>query len=175
MKPSVARLVARLAHGDQMYSGEPHNKPYIFHLDMVVTILKHHGYPDWSLCAGYLHDVLEDCSTVITYADIECAFGKTVADVVESCTGRGANRKARQANIHHKLELYAEGRHVKLADRMANIHMCLVEKRTGLLEMYLREHPQFMRLIQTYVTPPQREDYLQMVKEQKPLEWLVTP
>ena len=53
----TARLVAKLAHGDQKYGDD---KPYLYHLDMVVHILAHYGFRGEMLQAGYLHDTLED-------------------------------------------------------------------------------------------------------------------
>jgi (p)ppGpp synthase/HD superfamily hydrolase len=164
---AAAKLVARLAHGDQRYS----EKPYLYHLQMTVDILLHYGYPPWSIAAGWLHDTLED--TDLTHDDLVEAFGSHVADVVYACTGRGENRKARQLDISNKLAFKTDARHVKLADRMANLHVCFAVQDHRLREMYLREDPAFRRMVTQYVKDAQWDDYTRMVAEQAPLSWLV--
>lgn len=161
-----AKLVATLAHGAQKY-GE---KPYSFHLQMVVDILAFYGYGRAQIAAGWLHDVLEDTS--VSYDDLADAFGVEVASIVDACTGRGINRKARQADIKEKLTLCPAACAVKLADRMANLNVCFSEDHRPKLSMYIREDPEFSLTVEKQVEAAMWRDYRRMVEQQKPIAWL---
>ncbi len=59
--------------------------PYFDHLKKVVKNLEKLGITNQDiLCAGWLHDTIEDTDT--DYDDISEQFGKTVADIVASVT-----------------------------------------------------------------------------------------
>ena len=116
---------AEEAHKKQLRkSGEP----YFMHCVRTAEILAQLHLDMDTICAGLMHDVLED--TGITRAELEKRFGKNIANLVEGVTkiGRykfsGGQRK-RQADTYRKLLLAtAEDMRViliKLADRLHNM------------------------------------------------------
>ncbi len=113
------------AHKKQLRkSGEP----YFMHCVRTAEILAQLRLDMDTICAGLMHDVLED--TGITRGEMEKRFGKNIAHLVEGVTkiGRykfsGGHRK-RQAETYRKLLLAtAEDMRViliKLADRLHNM------------------------------------------------------
>ena len=116
---------AENAHKKQLRkSGEP----YFMHCVRTAEILAQLRLDLDTICAGLMHDVLED--TGITRVELEKRFGKSIAHLVEGVTkiGRykfsGGQRK-RQADTYRKLLLAtAEDMRViliKLADRLHNM------------------------------------------------------
>ena len=125
--------VADDAHHDQRRkSGEP----YIIHPLYVANILADLELDKETICAGLLHDVVED--TIITKEEIEAQFGSDVALLVDGVT----KLKPLQMSTHtsenadkEKLELQAENLRkmflamakdirvilIKLADRLHNM------------------------------------------------------
>jgi guanosine-3',5'-bis(diphosphate) 3'-pyrophosphohydrolase len=166
MRYDSAKLVAKLAHSTQQYGGHS----YMYHLQMVVDILMHYNYDSKRIAAAWLHDVLED--TQITYNDLEYAFDTNIAYIVEACTGRGKNRKERQDDIRVKLADCPAAHSVKLADRMANIQVCLTENNQRLLQMYLEEDQEFSQSVEEMIKADMWIDYRNMVKLHQPLIWL---
>lgn len=164
----TARLVALLAHREQTYG----DKPYIYHLDMVTHILGHFGYKGEMIQAGFLHDVLED--TNIKAADLTSVFGSPVTKLVESVTGVGENRKARNADIYRKLQKAPFGKPLKIADRIANIHCTLVDGfKRELFPMYQAEHDEFAKYV-LYSAPDRIVgEYNRLITMKKPIDWLV--
>lgn len=70
-------------HAKQTYKYHD-GEPQISHLYFVVTMLHEFHFDDDTLIAGSLHDVVEDTDTSIE--DIEAAFGKNVASLVDEVT-----------------------------------------------------------------------------------------
>ena len=80
-KVRLALEVALLAHhGQKRRSGEP----YIIHPVAVAVILGGTEMDRDAICAGLLHDTVED--TVLNFADLELLFGATVGRLVEGET-----------------------------------------------------------------------------------------
>lgn len=115
---------AAICHRDQRRkSGEP----YIIHPIQVAGILaKLHMDPE-TVCAGYLHDIVED--TGATLGDIKELFGSTIALIVDGDTKLGKihykSNREQMAATHRKL-LLAMSKDirvmiVKLADRLHNM------------------------------------------------------
>ena len=135
-----AKKFAVDAHGEQKYG----DKPYVVHLDAVVSHLK--AYGENAQIVGYLHDVVED--TEISYEKVKEVFGEFIADCVGIVTDEaGQNRKERKKKTYEKmakvigdLELALI---VKAADRLANIEACLAGGNKDLLAMYKAEHLTF--------------------------------
>lgn len=123
-KVEKAYQFAAICHRDQRRkSGEP----YIIHPIQVAGILAQMHMDPETVCAGYLHDVVED--TGATLGDIEELFGKTVAMIVDGDTKLGKihykSNKEAMAATHRKL-LLAMSKDirvmiVKLADRLHNM------------------------------------------------------
>ena len=116
---------ARQAHkGSRRRSGEP----YILHPIAVARIVVEElGLGSTSICAALLHDVVED--TDYTREDIEMAFGKRIADIVEGVTkisgGIFGAKASEQAENFRKLLLSMSTDIrvilVKMADRLHNM------------------------------------------------------
>lgn len=96
--------------------------PYWHHLKLVVANLQKLGITDTSvLCAGWLHDTIEDTAT--DYEDISKKFGKKCADIVSALT------KDTRLPESKREKLYAaqlakstwQAKVVKLCDVLANI------------------------------------------------------
>ncbi len=115
---------ATTAHsGQKRESGEP----YINHPVAVASILTDLKMDTATICAGLLHDVLEDCG--ITQEELTKRFGETVASLVEGVT------KISKINFGTREEFQAENLRkmllamtndvrvilVKLADRLHNL------------------------------------------------------
>lgn len=119
-----AYLVAEKLHSGQMRkSGEP----YIIHPLNVACILAELHVGPATICAGLLHDVVED--TAATKEDLEMEFGKDVAEIVDGVTKVGqlkfSSLEQKQVENHqHMLLAMAKDIRVivvKLADRLHNI------------------------------------------------------
>ncbi|HBL41532.1 MAG TPA: (p)ppGpp synthetase [Ruminococcaceae bacterium] len=116
--------LARQAHAEQKRrSGEP----YIIHPIAVAVILAHMGMDAESIAAALLHDVVED--TPVTTEEIEEAFGKDIANLVDGVTKLGkiqlATKEEQQAeNLRKMLIAMSQDIRViiiKLADRLHNM------------------------------------------------------
>src|SRR5699024_12152702 len=77
-----AKLFAEKAHDGQLRKNG--NVPYITHPIRVAEKLKLVGASEELICAGYLHDTVEDTSVEIV--DIQKTFGTRVADLVAAHT-----------------------------------------------------------------------------------------
>jgi guanosine-3',5'-bis(diphosphate) 3'-pyrophosphohydrolase len=132
-----ARAFAQAAHGDQKYGAEP----YVVHLAAVRSVLAEFGFTGDLLVAAWLHDVLED--TRVAFKELMAAFGAEVASLVVAVTGRGGNRKERNASIARQLLSQPRAVPLKLADRIANGRSCLKSNNIELLAMYQREYLDF--------------------------------
>jgi GTP pyrophosphokinase/guanosine-3',5'-bis(diphosphate) 3'-pyrophosphohydrolase len=109
--------------GQRRKSGEP----YITHTLSVAKILSDLNMDAVTVCAGLLHDVLEDTDT--TYEELRELFGEEIANIVEGVTKIGRikfrNLKEAQAENFRKL-IIATAKDirvviVKLADRLHNM------------------------------------------------------
>lgn len=116
---------ARGAHkGVRRRSGEP----YILHpISVAKIVISELGLGSTSICAALLHDVVED--TEYTKEDIEAAFGKKIADIVEGLTkisgGIFGDKASVQAENFRKLLLSMSTDIrvvlIKMADRLHNM------------------------------------------------------
>jgi len=138
--------VAQKAHCSQTrVSGEP----YVCHPIEVAFILVDLGMDTDSVCAGLLHDVVED--TEISLSEIQKMFGSEVASLVDGVTKLGkiplTTKEEQQAeNVRKMLLAMAEDVRViiiKLADRLHNMRTLRVmpeqkqrEKALETMEVY---------------------------------------
>jgi (p)ppGpp synthase/HD superfamily hydrolase len=115
----MGRLVDKaLEFASERHKGQldDQGRPYFFaHIVQVHSILKDVTDDEEILCAGILHDVIEDTDT--TYDDLIREFNKPIADLVDELTQHGdwetgyyfPHLKTRKAIM------------VKFADRLSNL------------------------------------------------------
>lgn len=77
-----AKMFATMAHKNQLRKLS--KKPYISHPIRVAKYLEDNGAPEELICAGYLHDVVED--STFTLDQVEHYFGKRVSHIVAAHT-----------------------------------------------------------------------------------------
>ena len=116
-------VASKLHEGQLRKSGEP----YIIHpLNVAGILAELHVGPD-TICAGLLHDVVED--TACSKEELAAEFGEDIAEMVDGVTKVGqikfASLEQKQATNHQHM-LLAMARDirviiVKLADRLHNI------------------------------------------------------
>jgi (p)ppGpp synthase/HD superfamily hydrolase len=114
-----ARAVATRAHAGQKRKGT--DRPYIVHPEQVAAALARH-YPDDEalICAGYLHDTLED--TVLTFEEIRGLFGPEVARLVLAVTARKGPdwQRAKDAQLADLARADREVLRLTAADALSN-------------------------------------------------------
>ena len=103
-----AQELARKLHDGQK---RDNGRPYIWHVEMVATILSLVTTDETIIAAGYLHDVLEDCD--ITKEELAMQFGNRVASLVFEVTKQGENCFP---NLKTR-----DGYLIKFADRLQNL------------------------------------------------------
>ena len=116
-------VAAAAHHGQKRKSGEP----YITHPTAVAAICARYGMDETTVIAALLHDAVED--TGVTLDDVEEAFGKEAADIVDGVTKLDRlnfdSKEAQQAATMRKmLVAMADDIRVlviKLADRLHNM------------------------------------------------------
>ncbi|HCW08199.1 MAG TPA: hypothetical protein DGG95_12635 [Cytophagales bacterium] len=155
-----AERFAIKAHENQKYG----QFPYIKHLYDVQNVLIRFGYGSDTnyLVAALLHDIIED--TDYEWHDISSEYGYFVANLVDSVSGYGKNRRERLFNVANKLVKFPQGVPLKLADRIANIEQSLL-RNNDKLSMYLKEHSSFMILVPKFANDHMFEhlQYLQQL------------
>lgn len=82
-KNRSAQIWAERAHRGQT-RGRGSDVPYIIHPAAVATLLAGAGADRDLVCAGWLHDVIED--TDVSFEEIQEEFGERVAELVSSVT-----------------------------------------------------------------------------------------
>src|SRR5574344_134107 len=122
-KISAAAVYAAKKHGDQRRkSGEP----YLIHPIAVAEILISYNMDADTVCAGLLHDTLEDTET--TEEDLAGLFGKEVGEMVQAVTkiSRITQDKSIQEAETIKKMFFAMSKDlrvilIKLADKLHNM------------------------------------------------------
>lgn len=114
-----AKHFAEKAHEGQHRKNS--DAPYIIHPIRVAAQLKNAGFSDELVCAGYLHDVVED--TIYDIEDIEKEFGSEVARLVAAHTEDKS--KSWQERKQHTIDTFkAANKEVKyliVADKLDNL------------------------------------------------------
>ena len=125
-KLTKAMLFAAKKHTDQRRKGE-RAEPYVNHLIEVAELLASHtdGKNTDLICAGILHDTIEDTGT--KYEELVREFGENVADIVRECTDDKSLPKAERKrlqieNAPHKSDA---AKMVKMADKISNLRSIL--------------------------------------------------
>ena len=118
-----AYAFASNAHKNQKRkSGEP----YIIHPTAVACILADMGADCETICAGLLHDTIEDCDGITTEIIAE-NFNETIADLVEGVTKikkKSPDDNTKEANMHKIIDSITKDVrifNIKLADRLHNM------------------------------------------------------
>jgi (p)ppGpp synthase/HD superfamily hydrolase len=127
-------------HGDQKrkYTGEP----YINHPVEVAVTLDWAGEDEATVCAGFLHDTIEDTDT--TFFELIDEFGVDIATLVVEVTdvappGPNINRARRkEIERNHLRSASPRGKSVKLADTLSNTPSILALD-PGFGRVYLQE------------------------------------
>lgn len=104
---------ASIKHEGQL---DDQGRPYFFaHIIQVYSLLKDVTDDEETLCAGILHDTLEDTDT--TYEELVHEFNKVIADLVLELTYQGDKETGRYFPLlnSHKAII------VKFADRLSNL------------------------------------------------------
>ena len=117
---NLAKKYAIIQHKGQYRKN--HKTPYWYHLRDVVNNLEMMGIADESiLCAGWLHDVVEDTS--FDFDNVSKDFGKKIAQIVSDVTKETRLPKIQQERnyLRQLSESSWQSKVVKLADILANI------------------------------------------------------
>lgn len=121
-KIEQALALALKAHRGQVRKGS--DTPYIMHPIEVGLILSQAGLSDEAICAGFLHDILED--TDMDIGRVRNLLGDRVAALVEFMTEPEHDTRPWDQRKQHTIELASrtEDREkllLLLADKLANI------------------------------------------------------
>ncbi|WP_100012195.1 HD domain-containing protein [Lentibacillus sediminis] len=114
-----ARDFAEKAHHGQTRKNS--DSPYITHPIRVAERLEQAGFSDELVCAGYLHDVVED--TPYEIEDIEESFGKRAAELVAAHTEDKSKswRERKQHTIDTVKHAEKEVKYLIVADKLDNL------------------------------------------------------
>ncbi|WP_404451082.1 HD domain-containing protein [Virgibacillus necropolis] len=114
-----AKDFAEKAHRGQTRKNS--NAPYITHPIRVAEKLERAGFSDEVVCAGYLHDVVED--TPFEMEDIEAAFGSRVAKLVAAHTEDKSKswQERKQHTIDTVKHAENEVKYLIVADKLDNL------------------------------------------------------
>ena len=97
----IARALAKAteAHAGQIRNGSG-GLPYIEHPRMVAATLAARDYPETTLAAALLHDVVEDSDT--TVEELRAEFGDAVADLVAALSDDESIESYRERKDEHR-------------------------------------------------------------------------
>lgn len=127
-----AILLAMKWHRHQMRKST--DVPYASHLLAVAGMVAEMGGSEDEIIAALLHDAAEDQGGRETLAAIEREFGKTVADIVESCSDTFESPKPpwqerKEQYIEHLSHATTGALRVSLADKIHNARSILFDLR----------------------------------------------
>lgn len=119
----------------------PAKLPYFVHPLEVAVTLHWAGQDEYTVAAGFLHDVIEDCG--VDENELACLFGMRTAQIVVQVTNvtkkEDGNRAQRQAiEREHLRRAGYEARNLKLVDVACNARS-IVEDEPKFAETYLAE------------------------------------
>jgi HD domain len=118
---SLAFFVARSAHAGQTRGG--HGRPYLDHPIQVAETLDELDYPEPTIVAGLLHDVVEDSG--LTVGDVVESFGVDVGELVAALTEDPSISDWEQRKAALRKEVSKAGSQaaaIYAADKLANLH-----------------------------------------------------
>lgn len=129
-----AKQFAFERHAGQMYG----QRPYTFHLQMVVDTVRAHGGTTEQVVAAWLHDTEEDTGT--QREEIQREFGMPVEALVYAVTGEGKTRMECIESAARKIAITPGSGLLKAADRYSHVQCCLDERLPKFLRWYVDEH-----------------------------------
>lgn len=114
-----AKAFAAKAHQGQKRKNA--SEDYVVHPIRVADLLKQAGFREELICAGYLHDVVEDTS--YTLKDIEREFGRDIRDLVAAHTEDKSKswQERKQHTIDTVREASLELKALIIADKLDNL------------------------------------------------------
>jgi hypothetical protein len=118
---ALAFFVAHSAHAGQTRGG--HGRPYLDHPIQVAETLEEQGYPEPSVVAGLLHDVVEDSG--LTVGDVVESFGVEVGELVGALTEDPSISDWEERKLALREEVAEAGPQaaaIYAADKLANLH-----------------------------------------------------
>ena len=118
---SRAQARARSAHAGQIRNGSG-GLPYIEHPRMVAATLATRDYPETTLAAALLHDVVEDSDT--TVEELREEFGDQVADLVAALSDDESIEGYRERKDEHRRRVVGvdgDAFPIYAADKLANM------------------------------------------------------
>ena len=116
-----AHAKAASAHAGQTRNGSG-GLPYIQHPRMVAATLVGHDYPEETIAAALLHDVVEDSDT--TVEELRDEFGDTVADLVATLSDDESIEDYRERKEKHRarvIEVDGDAFAIYAADKLTNL------------------------------------------------------
>ncbi|TMN22504.1 HD domain-containing protein [Lentibacillus cibarius] len=116
---NLAKAFAEKAHANQTRKAS--NEPYITHPIRVAHRLEAAGFSEELVCAGYLHDVVED--TPYEIEDIVDRFGPRVAELVSAHTEDKSKswQERKQHTIDTVKSAEEEMKYLIIADKLDNL------------------------------------------------------
>src|ERR1700754_639456 len=122
-----SELIARaLARAEDAHAGQTRNGsgglPYIEHPRMVAATLAARGYPDATVAAALLHDVVEDSDT--TVEELRAEFGDEIADLVAALSDDESIESYRERKDEHRRRVAAvdgDALAIYAADKLTNM------------------------------------------------------
>ncbi|MCA1319518.1 HD domain-containing protein [Bacillus tianshenii] len=127
-KIDKALKVAAKAHQGQVRKGT--SIPYIVHPVRVGMILQEYGCSEDVICAGILHDTVED--TEVTLSDISILFNENVARLVEGCSEpvkEAPWEERKEHTLKYIMTVDKETGYVICADKMHNLQSIIEDKK----------------------------------------------
>jgi guanosine-3',5'-bis(diphosphate) 3'-pyrophosphohydrolase len=118
---ALAFFVARSAHAGQTRGD--HGRPYLDHPIQVAETLEEQGYPEPTVVAGLLHDVVEDSG--LTVGDVVDSFGVQVGELVAALTEDPSITDWEERKLALREEVSEAGPQaaaIYAADKLANLH-----------------------------------------------------
>jgi hypothetical protein len=144
-----ARDFAISAHNNMNHRRKYTDAPYSTHLQNVVNLVALVSDDEEILAGAWLHDVVED--TPATLEEVEAAFGKSVAHLVDCLTDvsrpSDGNRSVRKGiDRRHLAKADARAKNIKLADLIDNCRdICKHNKRFA--KVYLQEMAALLQVL----------------------------
>ena len=129
--------------------------PYITHPLTVGLILSIHGANEDAICAGILHDTIEDSpkEKKVTEEMLVERFGENIAELVASVTdNKQLDREARKKDVLSKIRKYShDSVMIKSADVLSNVSEILDDHGRSGDEIFLRFSEPKTKTIEKYL------------------------